>query len=135
MSDTLTQQVDVVVARGAAWLDEHRPGWYLEIDVANLDLQNCNHCVLGQVGTAILEEHGMAPVKEMNGYVAIMDMAEKPRNPDWVDPSAACIRTALSLVEDDRFDEFALGFNRAGTTFTWADLDDAWIRAIKERIG
>ena len=38
------------VARGAALLDEHLPGWTDEIDLDDLDLENPCLCVLGQVG-------------------------------------------------------------------------------------
>jgi hypothetical protein len=31
------------------FLDEHEPGWVDEIDVAQLDLNSCDVCVLGQL--------------------------------------------------------------------------------------
>jgi hypothetical protein len=37
------------VARGAAILDELRPGWYQDIDLEKLDLISSWHCVLGQL--------------------------------------------------------------------------------------
>jgi hypothetical protein len=37
------------VERGAAWLDEHRPRWAEEINLAELKLNNCSHCVIGQL--------------------------------------------------------------------------------------
>lgn len=37
------------VAAGAAWLDEHRPGWVDKIRITRLDLSSCTQCVLGQV--------------------------------------------------------------------------------------
>ena len=36
------------VAAGAAWLDEHRPGWVDRVDPVTLDLGDECHCVLGQ---------------------------------------------------------------------------------------
>lgn len=36
-------------ARGAAFLDEHVPGWADRIDLAALDLDSCTKCVLGQL--------------------------------------------------------------------------------------
>lgn len=41
---TIPQRVDA----GAAYLDEHRPGWWQRTDVDGLDLTNPCHCVLGQ---------------------------------------------------------------------------------------
>ena len=37
------------VQRGAAFLDEHVPGWRAHIDPYTLDLSYCRQCVLGQV--------------------------------------------------------------------------------------
>lgn len=37
------------VARGAEFLDEHRPGWRSEINLADLDLESTCGCVLGQL--------------------------------------------------------------------------------------
>lgn len=37
------------VARGAAMLDEKRPGWAAEIDLSVLELAYPCHCVLGQL--------------------------------------------------------------------------------------
>jgi hypothetical protein len=36
-------------ARGAALLDEKRPGWVAEVDLPGLELSSENVCVLGQV--------------------------------------------------------------------------------------
>lgn len=43
------QDADVVVANGAAVLDEHRPGWAEEINLDTLRILSCTECVLGQV--------------------------------------------------------------------------------------
>lgn len=37
------------VMRGAALLDERRPGWHREIDSRRLYVSNCQYCVLGQL--------------------------------------------------------------------------------------
>ena len=37
------------VGRGAAWLNEHRPGWQDKIDLDRLALESCTRCVLGQL--------------------------------------------------------------------------------------
>jgi hypothetical protein len=44
MSAAIAQRV----AAGAAWLDEHRPGWADRINLDELDLANPCKCVLGQ---------------------------------------------------------------------------------------
>jgi len=37
------------VAAGAAWLDQHEPGWLDRIDAWGLDLASSCRCILGQV--------------------------------------------------------------------------------------
>lgn len=39
----------VTVPRGVAWLDENRPGWVNEIDLARLDMKLSTDCILGQL--------------------------------------------------------------------------------------
>src|SRR5712672_2645116 len=41
------------VLRGARLLDEKLPGWFVEIDVENLNLGSACNCVLGQLATDI----------------------------------------------------------------------------------
>jgi len=36
--------------RGAAWLDEHIPGWLERIDLGRLDMASLYDCVLAQAG-------------------------------------------------------------------------------------
>lgn len=38
------------VARGAALLDEKRPGWFMRVDTETLQIEDCEACVLGQLG-------------------------------------------------------------------------------------
>jgi hypothetical protein len=45
MSTTIPANVE----RGAAFLDEHVPGWEKKVDIEVLSLANPSYCVLGQV--------------------------------------------------------------------------------------
>jgi hypothetical protein len=50
------------VAAGAAWLDEHEPGWRQRIDRDKLDLGNCVRCIGGQLAgiyVAFLRRHDL----------------------------------------------------------------------------
>lgn len=49
MSTDVELTIEQRVAAGAAYLDEHKPGWIDEIELAALDLANTCLCVLGQV--------------------------------------------------------------------------------------
>jgi hypothetical protein len=40
------------IARGMVYLDKKCPGWTDRINLSELDLPNCNDCVLGQLGVS-----------------------------------------------------------------------------------
>ncbi len=42
---TIEQRVEA----GAAWLDQHRPDWWREVDTDTLDIDDCHRCPLGQL--------------------------------------------------------------------------------------
>ena len=66
------------VATGAAWLDENFPGWEREIDLGELDIENCSLCICGQslrkfvvngltgYDIALAVSHGLAESKFRN---------------------------------------------------------------------
>ena len=37
------------VKRGAAWLDANHPGWREKINLAELEMEHCSKCILGQL--------------------------------------------------------------------------------------
>lgn len=45
MAETITARVQ----RGAKLLDKELPGWHTRINLHNLDLNNCEQCILGQL--------------------------------------------------------------------------------------
>lgn len=49
------------IAKGVAWLDENRPGWFNEIDLHTFDMKNSSSCCLGQTGgyDMVYNQHGM----------------------------------------------------------------------------
>lgn len=60
------------VAAGAAWLDEHQPGWVERIDLDALEMRDCMSCILGQLFGGYWEAP-LVPVKpasseEMDDY-------------------------------------------------------------------
>lgn len=46
------------VTRGAAWLDDVKPGWFTIIDLTTLDLGYAYRCVAGQVFASEAAESG-----------------------------------------------------------------------------
>jgi len=66
-----------VVAKGAAWLDEHYPAWVQAIDLSILELSNCDLCVLGQVWT------GCVPPAERAQLIAQAVAKTEGRQDEW----------------------------------------------------
>jgi hypothetical protein len=57
------------VAAGAAFLDEHDPGWFRRVHVASLRLEDCFSCVLGQLAGRYddgLDEYGLDAVRSVD---------------------------------------------------------------------
>lgn len=87
--DELT--IEQRVAAGAAWLDEHAPGWVAQIDLSSLDIEEPCNCILGQVyghyfksprqARILFEDDYIADERGFNG--AEEDMA--PLNRAWAD--------------------------------------------------
>lgn len=50
--ETSMSSIQERVAKGAAWLDEVRPGWRDAINLDTLDICDGHHCVCGQVFAA-----------------------------------------------------------------------------------
>lgn len=44
-----TKRLEEAAADGAAFLDEHHPGWWKQIDPDDLELNDCSRCVIGQL--------------------------------------------------------------------------------------
>jgi hypothetical protein len=109
MSATIAERV----AKGAALLDEKRPGWDAAIDLAVLDLESCRLCVIGQL------------------FGAAYEMAWAGRWPDggWLGPFSYGV-DALGLGPSLRA-EFAHGFD--GRSGEYADLTAEWRRLIAAR--
>jgi hypothetical protein len=95
------------VAKGAALLDEHMPGWWKRIDLNRLEQVSPCGCVLGQLWTddKYAEDGGYWPALVALGIPA--RPAERPAEYGFAEPTS----------------EFA----------GYAALDDEWTRLIKAR--
>lgn len=96
------------VERGAAWLDEHEPGWELKIDLGELNLASCYKCILGQVYGRY--ENGLK--------VLARDLLESSIYAERVD-----------VMEENL--GFDIGFDEP---IIYADLGKSWTSLIKERL-
>ena len=53
---TITERVE----RGAALLDERRPGWWRDIDMGTLDIRSPCRCILGQMGSLLRDDGSLS---------------------------------------------------------------------------
>lgn len=93
--------------RGAAWLDQVRPGWDEYVDLTELDLADSEYCVLGQV----FEDDAI--------------YADSSTGWDWA------TREFRDEIGDtgERF-----GFDSGNSKWvSYAELDQAWIELIETR--
>jgi hypothetical protein len=106
MTATMTERV----AAGAAWLDEHHPGWVDRIDLNVLDLESPCFCVLGQLGRNT----------DLRGWRPLL---ARLRLPDWQDvPFGFC------LTADEEDEDF--GTEAAN----WSALTREWEALILARL-
>jgi hypothetical protein len=105
------------VERGAAWLDEKVPEWYLRIDVAALDLSDTCRCVLGQLWA---EAEKVLNGEYSSGYSCAIDEHCRFGDASW--PRLHGFERSQGRREDGSLFEVR-----------YEDLDEAWIKAIKDR--
>lgn len=68
----ITDQLLSNVVKGAAWLDETEPGWYLKISRAVLDMASGVTCVCGQIfaaKTALLRSEVVGEPQFVDGQI------------------------------------------------------------------
>jgi len=117
------------VAAGAAFLDEHDPGWWRPdveraIDLDELDLSRTDECVLGQ----------RCPVEVLAEYISGMAWKKEPGLPDRVLAYHAYTRH-LSRLHGSGRTRWAcdLGFSAMPEENSWFALTAEWKRVITER--
>lgn len=44
----ISEDTMLAVKKGATWLDNYHPGWAKKINIDELDMNNCNQCIIGQ---------------------------------------------------------------------------------------
>lgn len=104
MENGMMDSVEARVARGAALLDEKRPGWERKIDLAVFALDDGCKCVVGQL---------------FGDYIDGIGLLGCPG--PW--------NTALDL-EWERRHGFLTSY---GESWSWEELEEAWASLLKER--
>lgn len=103
--------IDERVAAGAAWLDEHRPGWWQRINLDTLDLGDPCKCVLGQeygqFGNAPDEmwDHGSNAHRRDRAMGFNAEAVDFGRGDDEFDALTAAWRTLITARRDAAADE------------------------------
>lgn len=100
------------VARGAAHLDQVRPGWFARIDVGTLTLSDPCGCIVGQLcGTGVAFGSGLLAL-------AVED----------------CVEMGFERPTISLHDAATEAIYRARHREQYAFLQDAWIAAIADRV-
>ena len=63
------EDIETQVARGAAWLDERKPGWENLVDIDKLVMSDSDNCIAGQVFRDEAAEHPDWHVTDGYDYV------------------------------------------------------------------
>jgi hypothetical protein len=105
------EETVLAVKKGANWMDENYPGWALSINLSELDMSNCDSCIIGQAA--------------MDAYWRITDNAasaagyyEHPH--EWADEHG--FDAAYIYDPDKRLNVFRY-------------LEDLWTDEVKKRLG
>jgi hypothetical protein len=113
------------VALGAAFLDEHDPPWWREIDLETLDLGSGDRCVLGQ----------RCPLEVLTAWLG--SAPEDGEDHEFRYHAYAGMLTGFSRTERDALEDWAIarGFNRpfGDADSEYDDLTAEWARVIRER--
>lgn len=112
------------VARGAAHLDQVRPGWHHRIDVGTLTLHDPCGCIVGQLMGLATAGSFDAACRSM-GIAAFCDQIEFGLNLSLSDDSEEEVRRYWA--------RYHLSGQRAASEMFYQPLQDAWIEAICDR--
>ena len=113
----ISEEVQMAVKEGAAWLDQVYPSWLEAIDLDDLDLSSAHSCILGQVAK---------PPKDCRvaGYSLIATTATEVfgnRGSDnWLGSHGFCTTEAHRRDDADIENEYM-------------QLQEAWVNLIIER--
>jgi hypothetical protein len=128
--DNKVNEVREMVSTAASLLDTEFPGWAEAIDLDELNMDNCSRCVLGQIGTELMEMRMRDP------YYHVMQRLEF--NPPVVyltDDRFA----AEEGYEEESYEVHAFAgarefieYGRKETPLVDA-YEDEWVKQIKER--
>ncbi|TYB69657.1 hypothetical protein FXF51_05715 [Nonomuraea sp. PA05] len=119
MPETTFLDIPERVARGAALLDEKRPGWWQRIHLDTLNINDCGECVIGQLYTDPLHyddeqfDEGAIDLVGENAY------DNNPHAPALVEHGFSLERGA-AVGGNERYER-------------WAALTAEWKRVISER--
>jgi hypothetical protein len=116
MSEYTAEMAHAAVARGAAFLDEKCPQWVSLIDLEVLDLQDGDHCILGQTATCLVGK----PRADTPGYVRVTMRRGVDPNGPWVTEHGFQVPWVLMDYEEE--------------TAAYEMLGIAWKELIRERL-
>jgi len=111
------------VANGAQLLDEKVPGWWRKIDLDSIRMDNCQHCICGQLALATYDEMKRAECISKVGRF----------HNEYSVYYGHFLEERLGLEEDWRHG-FTVAWDEFEELFTWEELEAEWKLAIYARL-
>ena len=109
------QELRERVARGAALLDERRPGWHREIIPDQLDMISCEDCIIGQLFNGF-------NIRQLWPHVDVQDLNDRSALHGFdLCPTQAEVDAGLEHP-----------WRRDSTE--WKVLHDLWLEEIRRRV-
>lgn len=113
------------VANGAQLLDAKVPGWWRKIDLDSIQMDECQHCICGQLALATYDEVKRAECLAKDGlfynehavYYGLFLEEMLGLEEDW--------RHGFSVAWDE---------NESKALYEWEDLEAEWKRVINARL-
>lgn len=111
------------VANGAQLLDEKVPGWWRKIDLDSIQMDECQHCICGQLAFATYDEVKRAEFISKAG----------PYHNEYSVYYGHFLEERLGLEEDWRHG-FCVAWDGFEELYDWDELEAEWKRAIDVRL-
>ena len=117
--DSISEDIILAVKRGAYWFDENHPDWARKINLDELDMAQCDRCIIGQA----IGDYAIA-ITEMFSSFSIGNAWAMEHG--FQRPDTKCYEE--SMYSD--WDEY-----RAESEAFYIALETVWSDEVKKRLG
>ncbi len=116
MMFNIPEEILLAVKKGSYELDQRYPGWRQAVELSELDMHDCDSCVLAHVA----EWRGLGMV---NGYYSMLD--------EMVEDNSA-VQTEWAIEHGFMEDETIRSDDYESYDANWHLMEEAWAQVVKE---